>query len=87
MNNSKNHIEGVAESLYQEEINFISVSEAAEITSVTCETIRSLCRKGAIRYQLRGNLYYPCKEDIIRCANTIYRIQSLEVDIRDLKNK
>lgn len=80
-------MEEIAESLITEEINFISVSEAADITGVTCETIRSLCKKGAIRYQLRGYLYYPCKEDIIRCANTIYRIQSLEVDIRDLKNK
>ena len=50
-----------------ESFSFISTSDAAAITGVTKETIRNLCKKGTIRYQQKGNMYYPCKEDIIQC--------------------
>ena len=71
--------------IIMESFSFISTSDAAAITGVTKETIRNLCKKGTIRYQQKGNMYYPCKEDIIQCKKKIYCIHSLKADITRLK--
>ncbi len=85
MTKRKINFEEAAESLMRKDICFISVREAADIAGVTTETIRNLCQKGAIRYQQKGHLWYPCEEDVIKTANTIYKIHSLEIDIERIK--
>lgn len=62
-------------------ITFVSVSEAAELVGVSNETIRSLCKAGTLSYQKRGQLYYPCKEDVNRYADTVSKIHSIRKDI------
>lgn len=62
-------------------ITFISTTEAANIAGVSAETIRQLCKAGTIKYQKRGQLYYPCMEDINRYANTIIKVYSIRKDI------
>ena len=62
-------------------LTFISVSEAANIAGVSVETIRQLCKADTIRYQKRGQLYYPCKEDINRYADSISKVHSIRRDI------
>lgn len=62
-------------------ITFISVSEAANIAGVTSETLRNLCKDGTIKYQKRGQLYYPCLEDVNRYVNSITKIHSIRRDI------
>jgi len=54
-----------------ENLTFIPVSDAASIAGVTKETIRNLCKAGTIRYQMHGNFYYPCKQDVEQYASTI----------------
>lgn len=62
-------------------ITFISTTEAANIAGVSAETIRQLCKAGTIKYQKRGQLYYPCMEDINRYANSIIKVHSIRKDI------
>ena len=62
-------------------LTFISVSEAANIAGVSVETIRQLCKADTIRYQKRGQLYYPCKEYINRYADSISKVHSIRRDI------
>lgn len=62
-------------------IIFVTVSEAAELVGVSNETIRSLCKAGTLSYQKRGQLYYPCKEDVNRYADTVSKIHSIRKDI------
>ena len=62
-------------------ITFISTSEAANIAGVSVETIRQLCKAETLRYQKRGQLYYPCKEDINRYADSISKVHSIRKDI------
>lgn len=62
-------------------LTFISVLEAAKIAGVSAETIRQLCKADTIRYQKRGQLYYPCKEDINRYADSISKVHSIRRDI------
>lgn len=62
-------------------ITFVTVSEAAELVGVSNETIRSLCKAGTLSYQKRGQLYYPCKEDVNRYADTVSKIHSIRKDI------
>ena len=62
-------------------ITFISTSEAANIAGVSAVTIRQLCKAGTIRYQKRGKLYYPCKEDVNRYADSISKVHSIRRDI------
>lgn len=62
-------------------ITFISTTEAANLAGVSVETIRQLCKVGTLRYQKRGQLYYPCKEDVNRYANSISKVHSIRRDI------
>lgn len=62
-------------------ITFISTAEAADITGVSVETIRQLCKAGTLKYQKRGQLFYPCKEDINRYADSITKVYSIKRDI------
>ena len=62
-------------------ITFISTTEAANIAGVSVETIRQLCKVGTLRYQKRGQLYYPCKEDVNRYADSISKVHSIRRDI------
>lgn len=87
MKDRKKRIKEVSESLIKDNVSFVSVKEAADISRVTSETIRNLCKKGAIRYQQREQLYFPCKEDVILYARTIYSIHLAEIDIQRLKHQ
>jgi excisionase family DNA binding protein len=62
-------------------ITFISTTEAANVAGVSVETIRQLCKIGTLRYQKRGQLYYPCKEDVNRYADSISKVHSIRRDI------
>ena len=62
-------------------ITFISTSEAANVAGVSAETIRQLCKAGTLRFQKRGQLYYPCKEDVNRYADSISKVHSIRRDI------
>ena len=68
-----------------ENLTFIPVTDAASIAGVTKETIRNLCKAGTIRYQMHGNLYYPCKQDVEQYASTIAVIHSSEQEIERRK--
>lgn len=57
---------------------YISMSDAAAIAHVTKETIRNLCKRGAIGYETHGNFFYPCKEDVERYAASIATIHASE---------
>lgn len=81
------HFEETDEFLRRKDVCFISLKEAADIAGVTCETIRNLCVKGAIRYQQKGRRWYPCEVDVIKKANTIYKIHSLEINIEHLNSQ
>ena len=54
------------------------MSDAAAIAHVTKETIRNLCKRGAIGYETHGNFFYPCKEDVERYAASIATIHASE---------
>ena len=62
-------------------ITFISTTEAANVAGVSVETIRQLCKARTLRYQKRGQLYYPCKEDVNRYADSISKVYSIRRDI------
>ena len=68
-------------------MSFISVSEAAEIAGVSCATIRSLCKARVIHYQMNGQLYYPCAEDVNRYANSISKVYAIRQDIENYSKK
>lgn len=70
-----------------ENLTFISATDAAKIANVTKETIRNLCKAGTIRYQMHGNFFYPCKEDVERYAADIAEIHHIERDIKLHKRK
>lgn len=63
------------------ELTFISVSEAADLAGVSNETMRQLCKAGTLRYQKRGQLYYPCKEDVNRYADSVSKVHGIRKDI------
>lgn len=64
---------------------FISTQEAAELAGVTTESIRYLCKTGAITYTRKGNVFSPCKEDIIQYAETIRQVHNTKKDIEELQ--
>lgn len=68
-------------------ITFISVSEAAKIVGISNETMRQLCKAGTLRFQKRGQLYYPCKEDVNRYADSVSKVHSIRRDIERYKNQ
>ena len=63
------------------DLTFISVSEAAQIADVSNETMRQLCKAGTLRFQKRGQLYYPCKEDVNRYVDSISKVHGIRKDI------
>ena len=64
---------------------YISMSDAAAIAHVTKETIRNLCKRGAIGYETHGNFFYPCKEDVERYAASIATIHASEQKLERYK--
>lgn len=70
-----------------EELTFIPASEAAALAGVTKETIRNLCKAGTIRYQIRGNMFYPCKEDVEKYTATISEVHEIEQTVEEYKNQ
>lgn len=70
-----------------EQLTFIPASEAAALAGVTPETIRNLCKAGTIRYQMRGNLFYPCKEDVEQYSVSISVVHKIERSIDDYKKE
>lgn len=66
---------------------FISASEAAALAGVTQETIRNLCKAATLRYQMHGNFYYPCKEDVEQYAQTIAEIHQIEQSLDLYKSR
>lgn len=67
------------------ELTFIPASEAAEMVGVSTQTIRNLCKAKTIRYQQKSQLFYPCKEDVERYADTITEIHEAERSIEEYK--
>jgi len=68
-----------------EQLTFIPASEAAKIVGVTPETIRNLCKAKTIRFQMRTNLFYVCREDVNKYAESISQVQQIEMDIEKYK--
>lgn len=55
---------------------YISISHAASLANVSKETIRNLCKRGAIGYEMHANFVYPCKEDVERYAESIATVHA-----------
>lgn len=66
-------------------LTFIPASEAAEMVGVSAQTIRNLCKAGTIRYQLRSQLFYACKEDVEQYMQSITEVHEAERTIDDYK--
>lgn len=66
-----------------EKLTFVPVAEAARIIGVTAQTIRNLCKAKTLRYQMRGNLFYVCREDIKRYAASILEVNQIERTIEE----
>lgn len=64
---------------------YISTGEAAKIAGVTTETIRYLCKEGAVRYQIRSHMYFPCREDVANYAKSISQIHAIKKDIEKIE--
>lgn len=69
------------------QLTFIPTLEAAKLAGVTKETIRNLCKANTLRYQMRGNMFYPCKEDVEQYTATISEIHDIERSIEDYKKE
>ena len=70
-----------------EDVNYISAAEAAEMVGVTKETIRNLCKAGTLRYERRNQFFYPCKQDVELHFQSIKEIHEIERSIEDYKQK
>ena len=70
-----------------EELTFIPASEAAEMVGVSAQTIRNLCKAKTLRYQMRTNLFYVCKEDVERYAQSISEVNEIERSVEDYKRE
>ena len=68
-----------------EQLTFIPASEAAEMVGVSAQTIRNLCKAKTLRFQMRANLFYVCREDVEKYAQSISEINQIERDIDDYK--
>lgn len=66
---------------------YISASEAAAITGVTTQTIRNLCKTGTLTYKMRGNLFYPKREDVERYAEEIAIVHQVSKDMEEYKSQ
>lgn len=64
---------------------YISISHAASLANVSKETIRNLCKRGAIGYEMHANLVYPCKEDVERYAESIATVHASEQELERYK--
>ena len=67
-------------------LTFIPASEAAEMVGVSAQTIRNLCKAGTIRYQLRSQLFYICKEDVEQYMQSITEVHEIEQSIATYKD-
>ena len=70
-----------------EQLTFIPASEAAEMVGVSAQTIRNLCKAKTLRFQMRTNLFYVCREDVEKYAQSILEINQIERDIDDYKKE
>ena len=70
-----------------EQLTFIPASEAADMVGVSAQTIRNLCKAKTLRYQMRTNLFYVCREDVEKYAQSISEINQIERDIDDYKKE
>ena len=70
-----------------EQLTFIPALEAAKLAGVTKETIRNLCKANTLRYQMRGIMFYPCKEDVVQYTATISEVHDIERSIEDYKRE
>lgn len=70
-----------------EQLTFIPVSEAAKLAGVTKETIRNLCKARTLRYQMRTNLFYVCREDVERYAQSISEVHEVEQTVDEYKKQ
>lgn len=70
-----------------EELTFIPTFEAAKLAGVTPETIRNLCKAKTLRYQMRTNLFYVCREDVEKYAQSISEVNKIERSIEDYKRE
>lgn len=64
---------------------YISISHAASLANVSKETIRNLCKRGAIGYEMHANFVYPCKEDVERYAESIATVHASEQELERYK--
>ena len=69
----------------EQTLTFIPASEAAEMVGVSAQTIRNLCKAGTIRYQLRSQLFYACKEDVEQYMQSITEVHEIEQSIEEYK--
>ena len=70
-----------------EQLTFIPASEAAEMVGVTAQTIRNLCKAMTLRYQMRTNLFYVCREDVEKYAQSISEVNEIERSVEDYKRE
>lgn len=70
-----------------EQLTFIPASEAAEMVGVTAQTIRNLCKAKTLRYQMRTNLFYVCREDVEKYAQSISEVNEIERSVEDYKRE
>ena len=70
-----------------EQLTFIPASEAAEMVGVSAQTIRNLCKAKTLRYQMRTNLFYVCREDVEKYAQSILEVSKLERSVEDYKRE
>lgn len=57
------------------------------MVGVTAQTIRNLCKAKTLRYQMRTNLFYVCREDVEKYAQSISEVNKIERSIEDYKKE
>ena len=70
-----------------EQLTFIPASEAADMVGVSAQTIRNLCKAKTLRYQMRTNLFYVCREDVEKYAQSILEVNKIERSVEDYKRE
>lgn len=58
---------------------WITASQAAELAGVTSETIRNLCKSGALSYKKRNHLFYVNSEDVMQRAEQYAEIHEATI--------
>ena len=59
---------------------WITASQAAELAGVTSETIRNLCKSGALSYKKRNHLFYVNSEDVMQRAEQYAEIHEATIN-------